>query len=314
MRLQVASKPKGSAKHLCFDIAGPIAICLMTCFFTACQEKSLLSRTMKVIGGEMFQVTIGGGYQPDWSDVTNKILYISQGKIYSIAPDGTDKQLVVDLPENSALPRWQPGRDSFAFVHKGNEIWYYDGSTGKSYMVAREQFVITGLTWSSDGAWIVFACEGEGRGIEYVSLDGSQVEAVTNTLGWGRLLDVRTFHTTSDLAFVEFRDNVYNLWRIPLSGGTPKPITHYGAEELIGSVMGRATPSYDDTKIAVLSSQEHPDYSIMLHLMPASGGDLVQLIDLGAGIPDNPAWSPDSRKIALDLTNIATEVWVLTLR
>jgi Tol biopolymer transport system component len=281
-----------------------------------CDNPDVLRKRFRVLGGTIRQVTMGGGGHPDWSVLSDRIAYVYRGQVWSIKPDGEEELQLTDHPGEASFPRWRPGGGELAFAYDDPDgetsLWLLTG--GVPSVILRELRPITALCWSRDGDRLYFVQESSPEGIEYTDTDGSNRGMVVNPLNWGKVLSVRAFHNSDDLLYVEFRGGVYNLFRIPESGGEPVRLTDYNAEDPVGSIMSHAAPSRDGTRLAVLSSQEHLYQDIMLHAMPAVGGDMVQLIELSAGIPAHPVWSPDDSEIALQLTTIMTEVWVLELK
>ncbi len=95
------------------------------------------------------------------------------------------------------------------------------------------------------------------------------------------------------------RSGNFDIWRLPARGGDAEQVTRDAWEDWFPH------PSPDGRYIVLLSyepgTEGHPaNRNVKLRLMPASGGEPVDLLGFtgGQGTINVPSWSPDSRAFA----------------
>jgi dipeptidyl aminopeptidase/acylaminoacyl peptidase len=127
------------------------------------------------------------------------IAYSLDGRIYVVAPNGTNSRAITPVEWNGYDPVWSPRGDQIAFFslscpagqpfiacdYKGNpsslNVMNADGS-GRRTLEEDLRNVRSTLRWSPDGRWLAFGGDQPGGG-RIVALEGSE----RRTLGNGRL-------------------------------------------------------------------------------------------------------------------------------
>jgi Tol biopolymer transport system component len=91
------------------------------------------------------------------------------------------------------------------------------------------------------------------------------------------------------LSFVQEANGVGNLYRQPIGGGEPSPVTHFKEGRVIGYSWSR-----DGSRLEV-----HREIGSVQNLwaMPAGGGEPAQVTDFKTGVIFGESWAPDSREI-----------------
>jgi Tol biopolymer transport system component len=101
--------------------------------------------------------------QPQWSPDGSRIAYYSQssGQIFTMAPDGTDKQQLTSGADHAVDPAWSPDGTQIAYllspvVAGGKPTIAIAEADGSSTRNTGVQAVPAKLSWSPDGARIAF--------------------------------------------------------------------------------------------------------------------------------------------------------------
>ena len=158
---------------------------------------------------------------------------------------------------------------------------------------------------SPDGKWLAFQSDrGGGSQIWIVSTAGGAPRQLTKEPATvkgqdGKMIPTRVMTPTwapdsKSLLFVSTRGGGYNIFSIPLEGGTPKALS--------AAAGAQRYPMYspDGTKIVFPSSRLQPTslYGFQLYLMDAKGevnGPPARQFTNASGSPGHPIWSPDGK-------------------
>lgn len=158
---------------------------------------------------------------------------------------------------------------------------------------------------SPDGKWIAFQSNRGGSSqIWVVSTSGGTPRRVTNDPAKvkspdGKMIPTRVMTPTwapdsKSILYVSTREGNYNIYSIPLEGGTPKPLSN--------AAGAQRYPVYspDGTKIVFPSSRNQPGslWGFQLYVMSAKGepaGGTARQLTHSGGSPGHPVWSPDGQ-------------------
>jgi Tol biopolymer transport system component len=158
---------------------------------------------------------------------------------------------------------------------------------------------------SPDGKWVAFQSNRGGSSqIWVVPTSGGAPRRVTNEPAKvkssdGKMLPTRVMTPTwapdsKSLLYVSTREGNYNVYSIPLEGGTAKPLSN--------AAGAQRYPAYspDGTKIVFPSSRNQPGslWGFQLYIMSAKGepaGGPARQLTRSSGSPGHPVWSPDGQ-------------------
>ncbi|HEY3045785.1 MAG TPA: prolyl oligopeptidase family serine peptidase [Vicinamibacterales bacterium] len=200
-----------------------------------------------------------------------------------------------------------------------SELWVRTVADGQETRVAAMDTGIGGVSWSPDGAYLLFTSGGgairheqtppySGAKIIYTTTENQpgQTFAVSVSgktpislpqagFGGRRWLDAR--HFVFDRTSPDFKRRT--TYVADVAGGEPRAL-HEDVKEtfwsMTGDAGGGAQPSPDKKWIAFLSDRDGWDH---LYVMRSSGSDAIQ-ITKGRFEAWRPTWSPDSTRIAFD--------------
>ena len=143
----------------------------------------------------------------------------------------------------------------------------------------------------SSQIWIMPAAGGTPRQLtkepaNVTGPDGKSIPARVMTPTWAP--------DSKSLLFVSTRAGGYNIYSIPLEGGTPRALSDAAGAQRY------PTYSPDGTKIVFPSSRLQPTslYGFQLYLMDAKGevnGPTARQFTRSSGSPGHPVWSPDGK-------------------
>ncbi|HJQ98317.1 MAG TPA: protein kinase, partial [Candidatus Polarisedimenticolaceae bacterium] len=187
--------------------------------------------------------------------------------------------------EMAAAPAWSPDGAKVAAVDidasagsNVSSIAVFDVTSGK-----RENFATTrgaryeSIAWLPDGSGLVRAGFDLGisaaRQISLVDYPGGTVRRVTNDSNDYFTVSVST---GADPAIAAVRGNrMSNLWRVPVAGGEPVPVTNFTTPE-------NAPTGFRVCQDGTIVFEAARDNVVRLWTLPAAGGDPVAITDASA--------------------------------
>lgn len=186
------------------------------------------------------------------------------------------------------FPAVSPDGAEVAFIRTGllgaSDVWVVGFERGEARPVTRERVPMSGVTWSDDGARLVYAADRGGgfrlwtvdrRGGESSWLALAEGQALRPSLRAGRLVFERPrFHS--------------EIWRTGGSGPSPLlPSTRWDEQPAV---------SPDGSRLVFVSDRSGASE---LWLVGRDGAGLGQLTRLGAQRIAGVRWAPDGREVAL---------------
>jgi TolB protein len=247
--------------------------------------------------------TLGRIEAPNWSPDGRWFYFNGSGRIYRLAREGGEPELVDTgfadrcnndhgiSPDGSqlALSHQAEGVGSLIYVVPiGGGVPRQVTPRGPSYWHG----------WSPDGKALVYCAQREGEyDIYSIPVTGGEEKRLTTAPG----LDDGPEYTP-DGRFIYFnseRTGRMQIWRMKPDGSEQEQVTFDEYNNWFPH------PSPDGRWIVFLSYEQEvkghpPDKDVMLRLMPIGGGEIQALAELfgGQGTINVPSWSPDSRQVA----------------
>jgi dipeptidyl aminopeptidase/acylaminoacyl peptidase len=255
--------------------------------------------------GSLWQVSITGGGQP-------KPLWTTSERESDIVPSVDGMRVAFVRSRAQGVGQGAPGAD----------LIVRSLSDGTEWRVASDKVSIRGIVWSPDstslaynagskiirhddspaysGAKLIYRVSEYVPGQEYVvKISGGTPVAIATPGEYGGIAWIDADHLVFDRVSDEFKK--YRIYLADVQRGSVRA-THEETEEKFWSIPdwgesgAQPWPSPNGKWIAFLSDRDGWDH---LYIMPASGGDAVQ-ITKGRFEAWRPAWSHDSTRIAFD--------------
>jgi TolB protein len=157
---------------------------------------------------------------------------------------------------------------------------------------------------SPDGTLVAFQSNRGGRNqIWLMSAEGGEPRALTaepdsNPMHAGvRVMTPTWMPDGKSVLYVSTRTGHYNIYRIPVEGGEPRPLSDAPGSQRFPSC------SMDGQKIVFPSNRLEPTalFGFSLYVMDSSGeigGQPARRLTFNTGSPGHPVWSPDGKWVA----------------
>ncbi len=227
-------------------------------------------------------------------------------------PTGTPLRLT-NSPDADVNPCWSPDGRELAFVRyvtKAREIYLVSATGGTERLLHTASLgppdPSSPLAWSPDGAWIAFSERTdpkETNGIFLLDVAARQAQRLTTPPASYYDTNPRFSPDGQSLAFARSGYRAEEIFRIPVSGGEPTPIT-------TGKRQVRGLDWSDDGREIIFSSNRGGRYQ--LWKMPATGGD-PQLLPIPGDYLFGPTLSRQGRRLACTQRFDDRNIWCIDL-
>ncbi len=264
----------------------------------------------------VFSAGACGGGEAEVEPPAGLLVVSSNDDLYTVGADGSSRRLVVRARGPQLDADWSPDgrqivyRDSRSGINRNDEIYVAaaDGSDDRN--LTDDPGNDWSPAWSPDGDRIAFASDREGElRIFVMAVDGSDVRRVTEIWGeypaWspdGRRIAFSSYAGGAGPT----GDPNYDLFVVDTDGSGLRRLTESPAYDMY------PTWSPDGESIAFESTRATPagfeppphdlertaDFDVFV--MPAEGGEAVNVTRDPVRLQKFPDWSPDGRWIALD--------------
>ncbi|HXJ06708.1 MAG TPA: S9 family peptidase [Candidatus Acidoferrum sp.] len=254
--------------------------------------------------GDLWQVAVSGGApKPVWSKADPGSGYVLSPDSKRVAFVRSSRQATDDAPRASDLIiRWLSDGTESTTAHDDvsirNILWSPDGAS--IAYIAGSKIIHHDESPSYSGAKLIYRVSEYVPGQIYaLKLAGGTPVAIAKPAEYGGLAWMDPTHLVFDGQSSDFKN--YFIYVADAASGSTKTIHEIHEDKFWsipdwGEAGAQPWPSPNGKWIAFLSDQEGWDH---LYVMPASGGDAVQ-ITKGKFEAWRPAWSHDSTRIAFD--------------
>lgn len=239
--------------------------------------------------------------QISWSPDGNLLAYSSADEtgwhVFLLSLDTLKPRKLSPAPDCWVIgaPAFSPEGKNLALMCTSSmavyTIYTVPVSGGPPRLLASMQGYPKGLTWSADGARIIFSNDsGDGGELWQLTMDGNLTRLPFGEEGSKPAVASRG----QRLAYARGWQTV-DIWRIDLSASKPEN----SATKLIFSTREQKVPQYspDGTKV-VFESNRSGTHEVWL--ADADGGNPVQLTSFNGPLTGGPSWCSDGRRIAFD--------------
>lgn len=255
-------------------------------------------------------------FSPDGKQIAFYVTkyYLKEGKsnceIYVINSDGSNLKQMTHNPKDDYHPRWSPDGKTIMFLSKrknGVQVWMMPANGGEPYQVTDISTEMKDPRWSPDGKHFLFSSDV----FPECGDDDDCNEKIDDSMGegpvhahladhllyrhWNFWKDGKRTHTfIYDIDEKSYRDLTpgdYDSPTFTLGGGR-------------GYVV-----SPDGKEVCFVSNHDPNEYETTnkdLWLVPADGGEAVNITDENEAYDSEPAYSPDGRYIAYVMQKIPT--------
>jgi Tol biopolymer transport system component/DNA-binding winged helix-turn-helix (wHTH) protein len=224
--------------------------------------------------------------------------------IFLLSVENPDDNRALTNPQRELFdfnPRFSPDGRTVAFTRlltRGSafEIYLVAVAGGEPIRLTFDKAGIRGLTWTPDGAYIIFSSERLGGTPRLWKIRSSGGEPEPLAIGQEDAALPALSHDGRRLTYTHSSVDI-NIWRYDASKATARsePPTR-----LIASTDRNQGPQFspDGRRIAFASTRSG---SYEIWVCDSDGSNLVQVTSLGSpSEAGTPRWSPDGREIAFD--------------
>ena len=269
-----------------------------------------------------------------WSPDGTQILYASNGNLWLMRPDGSDKRQLTNNLYEEWTGSWSPDGETIAVGRQGDLFLVAVDGSGEVPLLLRPESD-SDPVWSPDGTKIAFVSKQSGiDNIWIMNADGTQPYSLTNSVGY-HSAEPAWAPDGSRIGFSSDRDGDWDIWTMNPDGSDPAHLTDNPADErFLGWESANRTPVSvaDDAvvhrgqsvEIAVLSNDHDPDGGPVtvgdISVMPTEGtvainpGGTVTYTHSGVTVPAGHAMPySDSFEYRLDDERLGSSYATVTV-
>ena len=245
-----------------------------------------------------------------WPGSNGRIAFEMRGVIYSIQPSGAGLQKLTSGPDDHA-PRWSPNGNRVVFERGGN-LWLMraNGSHARRFTSGAGDDISPG--WSADGSKIVFVRSDDGSAAGRSMFVKPVAGGMPTRLAQADdgCADAPTW--AADNRFVVFADDCQvgspSVRKVNLQSGAISNVVGTGGIAGPGGQwhFDGGAPDVTPDGMNVVFTVESPSDICGVGITDLSGGGFRQIAqggDCGVFLADDPAVSPDGRKLAYTAGN-----------
>jgi len=244
-----------------------------------------------------------GSTDPSWSPGGDEIVFCYGGDLWIIPPSGGKASQVTSLEGQEICPEWlpDPNQRKLVFVNmagaKEYSIYTLDLNTNELKKVVTLDTGISNTSWTRDGSQIAFLQTGK-PGIYTVPAAGGEPELVPNrNEKWEMVRSAQCSPAHDYIVFTDYKDKNYRISTIPVTGGNVTTV------EIIQGASAQpnyVTESHDGSTIAFCD--KNATGWTNLRTIPSTGGEIKILTDYYQSDVTNPSWSPDGKRLAVQVS------------
>lgn len=268
--------------------------------------------TVRAEGGELARLTGDLAAQlPRLAPGGSLIAYLSEKSgnpelwLWDVA-EGRERQLTRFGGRINAFA-WSPDARAIAFAalrYGSFDIWVVTLADGAVRRVTSSDAYELSPAWTPDGQHLLYV-RADDRWVDHdimrIPVAGGEPRVVARDRGW---FDYGTIGTRStfgaplvspdgrSVLFRSTRSGWINYWVAPMDGGEPRALAAEPADQ------GDASWSPDGRSVAFVSNRNG---TLDLRVVASAGGAARVVVPVASGVVANPAWSPDSRRLAYTL-------------